>query len=182
MPKRGEPANEAQRRAAKANLAKGRKARAKALKDNADHPTATERWAMLLSGQLTVKDLDDDEITKMALKGKGGVFGGRQRALPSHIIAAFEAERQVRWKRDIMAAVPTAVDALLDIINDAEHKDRAKMAQWFVERAMGKTPDVVQVTTGNEFDRVASEAIVVDRSVVDGAEAILAEDAARKDA
>lgn len=181
MRKVGEPATAKQRAAGLANLNKGRNKRTKALKENTDTPTAPERWAMLLSGQLTVKDLDDEEINRGRLRGKGGEFSGRARAIPSHILAQIEAERQTRWKRDITDAVPAAIEALVDIMSDPEHKDRAKMAQWFVERAMGKTPEVVQVQSGSDWDRL-SEAVVVDRGMADGADDFLAAEAARHDA
>lgn len=173
--KPGEPATAKQRAAGLANFEKGRQARKEALAQPG--PTTKERWAMLLSGQLSVKDLDDEEIQKMALKGKGGKFQGGRRAVPSHLIAAFEAERRVRWKRDILDAVPDAIEALLDIIQDPEHKDRGKHAQWFVEHALGKNPDVLQVQAGSEFDRVAGAAIDIDRGLADDAESFLSEQA-----
>jgi hypothetical protein len=168
-----------QTKAQKAALKRGQKKRKDALAKGG--PTTSERWAMLISGTLTVKDLDDDEIHKMRLKGKGGEFSGRARAIPSHLLAQFEAERQTRWKRDIMDGVPEAVAALIDIVGDPDHKDRAKMAQWFVERALGKTPDVVQVHTGTDWDRL-SEAVVIDRGMADGADAFLASESAKANA
>lgn len=179
MPKRGERANEAQRKAAVVNLAHGQKVRKERMANNPGHETAGERWARLLSGTITVKDLDDDEIKKMRVRGKGGEFNGRAPSIPSHLARSFAEEQQVRWKRDLMEAVPTALDALVDILSNSENPQQAAMVRWTVERAMGKTPDVVRFEGGNEFDRVA-ESILVDRGLVDDAESFLAEQAARQ--
>lgn len=173
MPKRGEPANEAQRAAAARNLAKGQKARKERMAANADHPKASERWAMLLSGQITVKDLDDDEIKKMRVRGKGGEFNGRAPAVPSHLARQFAAEQHERWKRDILEAVPSAIDALKDILGDNENPQQAAMVRWTIERALGKTPDVVIMDGSTGFERVA-ESVVLDRDLADDAESYLA--------
>jgi hypothetical protein len=175
--KAGEPATAKQRAAGRANLEKGRQARKERMAANADHPSASERWAALLSGQLSVKDLDDEEIERRQPRGKGGTFSGRHRAIPSHIYAAFEAEEQRRWNRDLRRLVPKAIDALEEILLDEEAKDRGANVRWTIERILGKTPDVVRLEGLNEFDRLA-EAVVVDRDVAAGAESYLAEQAA----
>lgn len=161
--------------AAKKVLKEGREKRNEALKKGG--PSSTERWALLLSGQLTMKDLDDEEINRMQPRGKGGEFSGRHRAIPSHLIKAFEAEQHARWKRDLTDLVPDALVALAEILTDPKDPQRANMLKWTLERTMGKTPDIVRLEAGNEFERVG-EAVVIDRGVADGASAILADAAA----
>jgi hypothetical protein len=167
----------AQKAAQKANLKRGKELKALQRAANADHPTANERWALLLSGQITVRDLDDAEVKKMRVRGKGGGFDGRPRALPSHIAQAFAAEQQRRLKDKVRKAVPEALEALVDIMRDPEHKDRKAVAQWFLERELGKTPDVIRVEESNTFERL-SEEVLVDRGLADEASAFLAREGA----
>lgn len=149
MPKRGETATPAQRAA----LVAGRKvrdqakaeARAKAKASGA--PTANERWAMLVSGTITMEDLDDQEISRMRVRGKSGGFDGKARKLPSHLATAFHAESIKRANAKLNAAAPEAIQALLDIGRnpDVREGDRVRALIYVADRALGKTPENVNI-------------------------------------
>src|SRR5690606_26981830 len=81
----GREQTDAERAAGQANLAKGRARKAKAREEAKKNPrpSAADRWAQLLDGTLTVKDLDDDEINKMRVRSADGTFNGAGRRLPS---------------------------------------------------------------------------------------------------
>lgn len=148
--------------AGKSNLAKGREAKAAMRKKAKEEgrPTASERWAMLLDGRLTVKDLDDEEIKRMQVRTAGGDFSGKRRkTMPSHIAAAFRDENMRRATAMLEEALPDAIKALVEIAKMSEKdSDRIKAANIVVERVMGKTPQEV-IARVTSFDEVVDEAV-----------------------
>jgi hypothetical protein len=154
----------------KKNLAKGRESK-KAMRERAraeGRMGAAERWAMLLSGQLTVGDLDDEEVKRMQVRTANGDFSGRRRStMPSHIAQAFRDENLKRANAALEAGLGDAVKALLDIAHDPDEKaaDRIKAANIIVERVMGKAKQDIKLEV-SRFDEVAHEVvegIVLDR-------------------
>lgn len=176
MPRpKGVPASEAQKAAGRANLAKGRAAKEKqreAGRKAGSKPVA-DRWAMLLSGQLTVKDLDDAEIMKMRVRSKSGTFDGPARALPSHLAQQFAAEAVRRAKSQIHAATTEVTKELLNIARDEDVPvaQRIKVLMYLQDRQLGKAPETVRIEGASAFDEVTMEALGLDRGVDDGATA-----------
>lgn len=170
--KRARPATEAELAAGRANLSKGRKAREEALAENPDAPKAKDRWSMLLSGIITVKDLDDEEIKKMRVRGKGKTFSGRAPAIPSHLAQEFHKEAIRRAKQRITQATPEVTKALLDIANDPDVKDsdRIKVLMYLMDRQLGKTPETIQVQGESDFDAMLRKAVGLDRDMGAGAQ------------
>lgn len=166
MPKRGESATPAQRAA----LKRGQKKRADALSNN-PAPPARDRWAKLLDGTLTVRDLDDAEIAKMRVKGKGGTFSGKAPAIPSHLAQQFRSEAIRRAKEQINLATPEVTKELLKIARDADTKDsdRIKVLMYLMDRQLGKTPDTIRVEGESDFDSMLRRAVGLDREVADAA-------------
>lgn len=167
--------------AQKAGLEKGVTGRQERLKKGKKE-TQGERWAKLLDGTLTVRDLDDDEIEKMRVRGKGGEFSGRPNRMPSHLAREFRNEAIRRAGELFTHAAPRAVKRLLEIADDPDTKDAdaIRALDIVLNRGLGKTPEVVRVEAANGFDRVA-EAIIVDRGLADSAESFLAEQATQRD-
>jgi hypothetical protein len=136
-------------------LEKGRKSkdaqRKKAKKEG--RPKAGDRWAKLLDGTLTVKDLDDQEVAKMRVRGADGGFTGKGRAIPSHLAQAFHQEAISRANDKLRTAAPEAVQALLDIGRDPDVKegDRVRALMYVVDRALGKTPETVNIKSDDPW-------------------------------
>ena len=174
------PATEAQKAAGRANLSKGRTARAEALASKPDAPRAKDRWSQLLSGTITVKDLDDDEISKMRVKGKGGTFSGRAPAIPSHLAREFHQEAIRRAKQKIAQATPKVTKLLLEMAEDSDVKDsdRIKILMYLMDRQLGKTPETIRVEGESDFDKMLADAVGLDRGMADAA----SEDERRHDA
>lgn len=151
-----------------ANLAKGRAAREKKRKPG-EYETAGERWGRLLSGQITVEDLDDDEIKFMRVRSSDGTFNGKGRAVPSHLLQAFHGEAIKRSNNKLRTAAPEAVQALIDIGRDPSVKesDRVRALMYVVDRALGKTPETVHVKTDDAWGNMERDAIVDDRDLAD---------------
>lgn len=158
----------------KKNLASGQKKRKERLATGKQEK-ASERWAKLLDGTLSVRDLDEDEIEKMRVRGKGGEFSGRAPAIPSHLAREFRNEGIRRATEMFHTAAPKAVKRLLDIADDPDTKDAdaIRALDIVLNRGLGKTPEVIRVEASNEFERVA-EAIIIDRGLASDAEAFLA--------
>lgn len=164
----------AQKSAGVANLAKGRE-RKKALAEKAKREgrmTATERWARLLDGSLTVQDLDDEEVSRMKVRSKDGTFGGGRLGMPSHIAQQFHREIIRRAESQMRGNLGAAVELLGRVINDpeAKHSDQLKAAQILFDRVMGKTPETVVLKTDDKFADLLGDAIVEDRDMAGWAE------------
>lgn len=177
MPKRGESATSAQRAA----LSAGQKARQQAREEARAKGAVSSktRWAMLLSGQLTVKDLDDKEVEKMRVRGKDGSFSGQGRAIPSHLIQQFTQEQLVRANAKMRRALPETINVLVEILNDgsAKHSDRLRAAQMLQDRILGKAPETVRIQEVNEWDSMFTDAVDIDRTgIVAEAAALLGDD------
>jgi hypothetical protein len=171
MPKRGEAATPAQRAALERGQARKR-AQQKVAKEKG-LPRAADRWAMLLSGELLVSELDDDEIAKGRVRGADGGFAGRRRAMPSHLVQQFQAEAVRRATNMFREAAPTAVKRLLEIAGDPDTKDSdaIRALSLVLERSLGKVPDTIRVETQDDWGRLIEDALGrgnIDRSM-DGA-------------
>lgn len=144
------PASDAQKAAGRANLARGRAKREKTRAEQEDNPDAMpakERWAMLLSGTITVKDLDDDELARMQVRSRDGSFAGRRRAVPSHIAQQMQQEGIRRATELFRTAAPAAVKRLLEIAEDpdAKNSDIIKALGLVLDRGLGRVPETIRV-------------------------------------
>ena len=151
----------AQKSAGTANLAKGRaekEARAQEARANG-RMSGKERWARLLDGTLTVRDLDDEEITRMKVRAKDGSFN-KGRVLPSHIAQQFHHEAIRRSNDKLRSAAPEAVQALIDIGKNpaVKESDRVRALMYVVDRALGKTPENVVLKSEDKFADLLDDA------------------------
>lgn len=118
------------------------------------------RLAMLINGELSVDDLDDEELQYGAVKCDDGKFSIRAAYeswhLPRKIKGAMERELLKRADGRVKGAVLGAIERIVQIATSpaSEDKDAMKAAQWLVERAMGKTPDVVMNVEQKKYEVV----------------------------
>lgn len=132
--------------------------------------TAQQRWAMLLDGTLTVKDLDDEEVSRMKVKGKDGCFSGtKTRTMPSHLVSAWQREAVKRANDKLRTAAPEAVQTLLDIGNNPEAKDtdRIRALMYLVDRSLGKVPETLRIEGESKFDAMLAESVGLERDSID---------------
>lgn len=157
--------------AGRANLAKGRAAKDKARAEARarGQESASERWKKLLSGTLTVQDLDDEELAKMRVRGRDGGFSGSRKAIPSHLAQQMQQEAIKRANDQFRLAAPAAVKRLLEIASDEDTKDTdaIRALQIVLERALGKTPEVIRVEGQTVIDGITMEALGLDRQMAD---------------
>ena len=125
-----------------------------------------ERYRAFIDGELTVEDLDDEEIQRMQLRAADGTFrGGRPISLPREFIMAIQVEQQRRFKHWVATAVPEAQKAVLELTKSRNltpgDATRLKAAEMILERFAGKTPDKIEVKAEvSVFDQTLSEIVV----------------------
>ena len=127
------------------------------------------RLDMLLSGELLIEDLDDEEIARMQLRDKNGDFKGRPSSyVPRELALAFRQESYRRFQSAMGEMLPNALKAHREML-DSRHLapgDAARLSaiKEVYERTFGKvaaTSDVhLTVDKGKTFDDVLDEVLV----------------------
>lgn len=160
--------------AQRAALERGRAKRDanRAEREKAGHPDA-DRWARVLSGQLSVRDLDDEEIRKGRVRNKRG-FEGRAPSMPSHLQQQFQHEVIRRAKNKIIKETNSVTKALVDIAmdDDVPVAQRIKVLMYLQDRQLGRAPETVRIEGASAFDQVTMEALGLDRDMDAGAETV----------
>lgn len=119
-------------------------------KDSAyNNPEVQERmtrYQKFISGLITVKDLDDEELAKGQFRDRNGGFTGNPpKMIPRDMHDQFVNElferSDIRLREGLVACVDTMVEVATSPVYEA--KDRLKAAQWVFERVRGKNPEVV---------------------------------------
>lgn len=127
------------------------------------------RLDMLISGELSIQDLDDEEIQRMQLRNAAGDFRGRAPLyIPREMAMAFRQEFFARFQRDMAVRVPDAMRAISEMVNSRHlmpgDSTRLRAAELVLERVFGKvTQNVdqhVTVEKGKSFEDFVGEAII----------------------
>ena len=106
------------------------------------------RYALLLSGELSVDDLDDEELARGQLKDKNGRFQGRApKVVPQQLVSAMRNELVKRAQNNLrQALLKSGIKTLTQLAENAvDESVRLRAAQAIIERTMGKVPDKVQI-------------------------------------
>jgi len=132
-------------------------------------PPPPSRYQAFINGEMTVADLDDEEIYRMQLRDKNGEFTGRPpKSLPREFLLALREEQGRRFTSS-MAAKVTAAEKTLDRLMDPNHIPGAsdavafKAAQMVIERFGGKTPENINIQAAIEvkgWDALADDVLV----------------------
>lgn len=144
-----------------------RKAAAKARREReAKEGKTKSRWHMLLDGDITVVDLDIDELQRMQTRDGIGEFGGRPPVVPARLARDMKAELLRRGQATIDSAYPEAVDLLRAVVKDPKQKtaDRLKAAQLLIERSAGRMPETVRVEKTAAWDETFEDGVVIIQS------------------
>ena len=123
----------------------------------------------MLDGTLKVEDLSDQEIRRNRVAADNGVFSGSAPRLPSHLVAKFQNEALKRAQSRFLTAAPEAVQALINMGTDPDVSEavRVRALQLVLERALGKTPDTVHVTTHDKWGALLGDGLLDDRALAD---------------
>lgn len=112
-------------------------------------PVELSRYQKLLNGELTVHDLDDEEISAGRCKDKNGGFAGRPPAsFPRQIHDAMRMEFQTRMQQKFESDVDFAREVLRDVASSRHSAAQARVAAagMLIERGLGKVADKVHTT------------------------------------
>lgn len=127
------------------------------------------RLDKLISGELSIEDLDDEEIRKMQLRNNVGDFRGRPPLyIPRDMAMAFRQEHFRRFGKEMAEIVPDAMRAIKELLNSRHlspgDATRLRAAELVLERNFGKvTQNVDQhvvVDKGKTFEDFVGDAII----------------------
>ena len=109
----------------------------------------TGRYALLLSGAITVEDLDDEELSRGQLKAVDGSFRGRPpKVVPQELLQAMRREWLTRAQDKLRAALlESGIGTLVSLAGNEliDPGVRLRAAEKIIERTMGKVPDKIEV-------------------------------------
>ena len=115
---------------------------------------------MLLDGELTVAELDDDELSRFRGRDVDGEFKGRIRPLPAKLHAQIRQRLLNTMQANIEGFLPRAVEILNDIAESSEQDSaRVKAVDLILQRGAGKVPDVVRVGAEDPWDAILGEIV-----------------------
>lgn len=121
------------------------------------------KMAALISGELTVGDMSNEELARMQFRDKNGGFSGRPPAnIPRVLVNAMRAELYARMDQKLAAGLEGAYATLLAISQNPEVKesDRIKAAGMVIEHLRGKPKERVELSTGENPFEINMSAIV----------------------
>lgn len=115
------------------------------------------RYQKFISGLITVKDLDDEELARGQFRDRNNDFSGNPpKMIPREMHDQFVNElferADMRLREGLVACVDTMVEVATSPVYEA--KDRLKAAQWVFERVRGKNPEVVVHTQDKPWEHV----------------------------
>ena len=120
------------------------------------------RWQQLLAGHITVEDLDDEELSRGQCRGKDGKFSAiAPKMIPKALHDRMAKQLIVRAQEKFQQGLFGAIDALNEIASGSAYEpaDRIKAAGMVIDRVMGKTPDVINMTVEQKPWEVIFDAI-----------------------
>jgi hypothetical protein len=123
------------------------------------------RAAAFMRGDITVEDLDFEELARGRFRDKNGGFTGRRPSMvPKDFHDACMREVIRRAQEDMTAALEDVVGALVGIVSGpAENKDKIAAAKVLMDRVLGKTPEKLEVKAKvTRFEAMLDKVIVDD--------------------
>jgi hypothetical protein len=126
-----------------------------------------ERYIAFITGEMTVEDLDDEEVMRGQLRNKNGDFSGRKpNAVPREFMNAILIEQQRRFQGMLGEQINVAMDTLMEVMQKAHPQPgdaaRVKAATYIIDRFAGKTPENVSLKAEvtSKFENVAHDILI----------------------
>ena len=113
------------------------------------------RYKQYLAGQITVEDLDDEELANCGFRGKNGTIY-KPRNVPRDLVNAFTRAIYDRAQKELRANTVKAAQTMAEIMMNptVEPDVRLKAANIIIERNLGKTPTVVAITSQAPWEEI----------------------------
>lgn len=128
-----------------------------------------DRYMAFVDGDLSVEDLDDEEIMRGQIRNASGGFGGRPpKAIPREFYVAVVAEQHRRFQQQIAPKVEEALATLMQVMNRKNpvpgDAARVKAATYVIDRFAGRIPETVRVQADvtTRFEQNIDAALVYD--------------------
>lgn len=123
------------------------------------------RYKQFLAGQITVEDLDDEEIMCFGFRTASGRIM-RPKQVPREMVTAFTRTLYDRSLQELkvntLEAAKTLASIMIDSSNDASI--RLKAAEAILDRTLGKAPQVVSITSTAPWEEIFDEIATITRS------------------
>lgn len=116
-----------------------------------------DRMRAIATGELSVEDLDDEELLRGQTRDRRGGFGYKPPlAIPKVVYDKMVQEVFKRADRKLQQSLLDVVEQMIRIATSemAEDKDKLKAGMWIFERLRGKVPDNVVLSTDKPFQQV----------------------------
>lgn len=126
--------------------------------------TQSKKMAALLTGELTVADMDDEELARGYFKDKNGRFTGRPpAAVPRELHDRMMTELMRRGTSLYKEAYLDSIGTLVEIAKNKRVKesDRIRAATLIIERLAGKVPDKVLVGDIDPWQQIMDDILIV---------------------
>lgn len=116
------------------------------------------RYQQFMAGQITVDDLDDEELAVGGFRNKNGGIT-KPRKLPREITEAFNRAIFDRAHQELKANTVSAARTVAEIMRNPviEPDIRLKAASIMLDRNLGKAPQVVALTGDKAFEEIFSD-------------------------
>lgn len=102
------------------------------------------RMQALMDGEISIEDLDDEEIFKGQIRADDGTFRGRKPdVIPRKFYDMATQELMRRWQQRVNSKLDPALKVLEEIMSNPKlpADARYKSAVYLIERAAGKVPE-----------------------------------------
>jgi hypothetical protein len=129
---------------------RGQGARRKSPEQRRNTGTIPDRYAAFARGELTIDDLDEEEVMRGQFRGKDGTFRGRPpKFIPREFATAIVRKQHELVATRIAGLVTQAFDTLADVMGKPFPQPgdaaRVKAAQLVLERYLGRVPETVNI-------------------------------------
>lgn len=121
------------------------------------------RYTMLLEGELTVQDLDDDELARKQCRNREGNFIGRPPELSRKMYSLFQSELLRRGEGEFSKFGKRAIGVVAELAFSkyTDEAVRLRAANILIERVYGKVPEVIRAIVANKWDETVEEVITI---------------------
>lgn len=122
---------------------------------NPDEGQPKSRYKAFLAGELTIADLDDEELATCSFRASNGRLY-KPKNVPREMAHAFTRaifdRAQAEMRSHTVTAAKTMAEIMVDKTNDPEV--RLKAAKELLERNLGKTPQVLAITAQAPWEEI----------------------------
>lgn len=129
----------------------------RALETRPENLERLTRWQQLLSGMISVEELDDEELARGQCRDRNGGFTASPPAMvPKEMHDRMVRELFDRADQQLRENLLDVVSTMTDIAKGTAYEpaDRIKAATWVFERVRGKVADVVVHTQDQPFEHI----------------------------